>query len=69
MTRHLTLLTLAACLAVLGEARAAIVYFPGQDIDIPNTYAGVSVDLETGSWTTALNGLSGGGPEEKYCAA
>jgi hypothetical protein len=60
MTRHLTLFTLATGLAVFGEARAAIVHFPGQDIAIPNTYAGVSVDLETGSWSTALNGLPGG---------
>lgn len=60
MTHHLTRLTLATCLAVLGEARAAIVYFSGQDIAIPNTYAGVSVDLENGSWSTSLNGLVGG---------
>jgi hypothetical protein len=51
---------LAACLALFGETRAAIVYFPGEDIAIPNTYAGVSVDLETGSRSTALNGLVGG---------
>jgi len=60
MTRHLTLLALATGLAVLGEARAAIVYFPGEDIAIPNTYAGVSVDLETGDSSTSLNGLPGG---------
>lgn len=60
MTRHLTLLTLATCLAVLGEARAAIVHFPGEDIAIPNTYAGVSVDLETGNSSTSLDGLVGG---------
>ena len=60
MTRHLTLLALATCLAVLGEARGAIVYFPGEDIAIPNTYAGVSVDLETGNWSTSLDGLTGG---------
>jgi hypothetical protein len=60
MTRHLTLLALATGLAVSGEARAAIVYFPGENIPLPNTYAGVSVDLETGSSSTSLDGLTGG---------
>ena len=60
MIRHLTLLALATGLAVLGEVRGAIVYFSDQDISIPNTYAGVSVDLETGDWSTSLNGLAGG---------
>jgi hypothetical protein len=50
ITRLLALITLASGLAVLGEVRGAIVYFPDQDIAIPNTCAGVSVDLETGSW-------------------
>ena len=52
--------TLAASLAFLGAARGAIVYFPGEDIAIPNTYAGVSVDLETGNWSTSIDGLAGG---------
>ena len=60
MNRHLTLLALATGLAILGEARGAIVYFPGEEIVIPNTYAGVSVDLETGDWSTSLDGLIGG---------
>jgi len=60
MTRHLTLLALSTGLAILGEARGAIVYFSNQDIAIPNTYAGVSVDLETGTWSTSLDGLVGG---------
>jgi len=60
MTRHITLLALAAGLALFGEARAAIVYFSGEDIEIPNTYAGVSVDLETGSYSTSLDGLADG---------
>lgn len=60
MNIHLNLLTLATGLALLGEARGAIVYFPGEDIPLPNTYAGVSVDLETGNWSTALDGLAGG---------
>ncbi len=53
-------ITLATGLALLGEARGAIVHFPGEDIAIPSTYAGVSVDLETGAWSTDLNGLAGG---------
>lgn len=60
MTRHFTLLALATGLAVLGEVRGAIVYFSDQNIAIPNTYAGVSVDLETGNWSTSLDGLLGG---------
>ena len=60
MTRHLTLLALAAGLAVSGDARGAIVHFPGENIAIPNTYAGISVDLETGNWSNNLNGLLGG---------
>jgi hypothetical protein len=61
MTRYLKLSALAAAgLALYGEARAAVVYFPGENIAIPNTYAGVSVDLETGNSSTALDGLAGG---------
>jgi len=60
MPNPLALFALAAGLALFGEARAAIVYFSGQDITIPNTYAGVSVDLETGIWSTELDGLAGG---------
>lgn len=60
MPDPLKLLTLATGFALLGEARAAIVHFPGEEIPIPNTYAGVSVDLETGSSSTALDGLEGG---------
>jgi hypothetical protein len=60
MNRHFTLLALASGIAVLGDARGAIVYFGGENIAIPNTYAGVSVDLETGNWSTSLDGLAGG---------
>lgn len=60
MKRHLKLFALATGLALLGEVRGAIVHFPGQNIAIPNTYAGVSVDLETGNSSTALDGLVGG---------
>jgi hypothetical protein len=60
MTRHVALFTLATGLAVLGVARGAIVYFPGEDIPLPNTHAGVSVDLESGNWSSSLDGLTGG---------
>lgn len=48
-----------AAMAAL-PARAAIVYFPSQDIPIPSNFAGVSVDLETGASSTDLAGLPGG---------
>lgn len=60
MTRYHTLIALATGLAVLGGAHGAIVYFGAQDIPIPNTYAGVSVNLETVNWSNSLNGLTGG---------
>lgn len=60
MTRSLTLIILVASLGLLGEGHGAIVHFPSEEIAIPNTYAGVSVDLETGNFSTSLNGLAGG---------
>jgi len=54
------------CLFAIGfvacptPCEAAIVYFAGQEIPIPNTYAGVSVNLETGSNDTVLAGVAGG---------
>ena len=48
-------------LASAGTASAAIIYFnPEPDIPIPTTYAGVSVDLETGATSNALDGLPAG---------
>jgi hypothetical protein len=60
MNHPMKLFAVVASLALLGEARAAIVYFQNQNIAIPNTYAGVSVDLETGLFSTSLDGLTGG---------
>lgn len=59
MIRSLTLLTLTAGLCLLGEARAAVVYY-SLDIPIPIGTVGVSVDLETGSSANNLAGLPGG---------
>ena len=61
MMRSLSILTLVASLALFGEARAAVVYYaPVGGIPIPNTTAGVSVDLETGASSNAVAGLVGG---------
>lgn len=58
--RH-PLIALVASLAFLAHARGAIVYFePLGGIAIPNTFAGVSVDLETGNSSTSIDGLAGG---------
>ena len=37
-------------------SEAAVVFFPGAEIPIPTTFAGVSVNLETGATTNALAG-------------
>ena len=53
---------LAALCATLGAgqaAPAALVHFSGQDIPIPTTFAGVSVNLETGATTNNLEGAPG----------
>lgn len=39
---------------------AVVVWFSNQEITIPNDFAGVSVDLESGATSTSLNGVSGG---------
>ncbi|MFT5412182.1 MAG: hypothetical protein ACI9NC_004920 [Verrucomicrobiales bacterium] len=41
------------------SASAAIIYLPGQEIPIPTTFEGVSVNLETGAVTNALAGAPG----------
>jgi len=60
MKPHTWIASLAVGLAMLGKAGGAIVFFPGEDIAIPNTFAGVSVDLETGASSTDIDGLLGG---------
>ena len=48
-------------LALLGStAHAGIVWLPNQEIPIPNTFEGVSIDLETGATSTDRDGLTGG---------
>lgn len=58
----------ALALALSGVGHGAVVYF-GTPIQIPNTYAGVSVDLETGASSTGINGLSGGDANFYYGGA
>jgi|TARA_B110000881_G_scaffold52816_1_gene44897 hypothetical protein len=61
MRTKLTPLIAAAAL-VAGSAppaSAAVIYFIGQDIPIPTTFAGVSVNLETGDASNATAGAPG----------
>lgn len=69
--RHSPLLSAAVYLgmALSSASSAAIVAFFGQNIAIPNSYAGVSVDLETGNTSTALAGVSGGDANFYYGGA
>jgi len=46
-------------IGLLGQASAAILFFPAQDIPIPTTFAGVSVNLETGATSNDLGGSPG----------
>ena len=41
-------------------AQGAILWFPHQDIPIPTTFEGVSINLESGATSTAIGGLPGG---------
>ena len=57
---RLTILTTLAAIGLAAPpAGAAIVYFPAQEIPIPTTFAGVSVNLETGAVTNDLEGAPG----------
>lgn len=59
-TKIRSLIAVAALGAVFGStANAAVIYLDNQEIPIPTTFAGVSVDLETGGNTTALAGAVG----------
>ena len=62
MRTHTTSLMAAAALVAVSaaSASAAVISFANQDIPIPTTYAGVSVDLETGATSNTLKGISGG---------
>ena len=56
-----TVLSIAATIAIASpQAGAAILYFPDEDIPIPSNFSGVSVDLETGQTSTALDGIPNG---------
>ena len=54
--KKLAALTIAALAPAAG---AAVIYFPGANIPIPTTFAGVSVDFETGATTNDLGGAPG----------
>ena len=62
MRTHKTSLFAATALIAVSAstAGAAVIAFIDQDIPIPTTYAGVSVNLETGASSTDLGGVSGG---------
>ncbi|MAT31281.1 MAG: hypothetical protein CMP29_05795 [Roseibacillus sp.] len=53
-------LTSFLILGLAAMAQGAILWFPRQDIPIPTTFEGVSVDLETGNTSVLAAGLSGG---------
>ena len=57
MTRALTAFLIVGMTAM---APGAILWFPRQDIQIPTTFEGVSVDLETGNSSITAAGLPGG---------
>ena len=60
-THKTSLIAATALIAVSAStAGAAVVVYLEQDIPIPTTYAGVSVNLETGASSTDLGGVSGG---------
>ena len=45
--------------SLASSAGAAIIYFPGQDIPIPTTFEGVTVNFETAATTNDLAGAPG----------
>lgn len=55
-----SLLAIGLALVLPGSSWAVVVHFSDQDIAIPDTFAGVSVDLESGANSTSLSGISGG---------
>jgi len=57
MTRALTAFLIVGMTAM---APGAILWFPRQDIPIPTTFEGVSVDLETGNSSITAAGIPGG---------
>ena len=60
-THNTSLMAAAALVAVsVSGASAAVISFANQDIPIPTTFAGVSVNLETGGTSDSLAGITGG---------
>jgi hypothetical protein len=60
-THKASLFAAIALIAVSAStAGAAVIVYLDQDIPIPTTYAGVSVNLETGAFSDVLAGVSGG---------
>jgi len=53
-------LTSFLILGLAAMAQGAVLWFPRQDIPIPTTFEGVSVDLETGTTSVLASGLPGG---------
>ena len=53
-------ITAILLLGATAAAPGAIAWFPRQNISIPNTFEGISIDLETGDVSTTLQGLPGG---------
>ena len=52
-------LTSFLILGLAAMAQGAILWFPRQDIPIPTTFEGVSVDLETGNTSATGQGANG----------
>lgn len=57
--RYVTSTFLAGSILMAGSAGAAVIAFIDEDIPIPATYEGVSLNLETGESGTAAAGLPG----------
>ncbi len=57
-TKRLAILT-GVLAGFASSANAAIIWFPSQEIPIPTTFAGVSVNLETAANTNDLAGMPG----------
>jgi len=57
MNKHL--LTTCLFAGFSSMANAAVIHFPGEEIPISTSFAGVSVDFETGAFSNDLAGLSG----------
>lgn len=57
---YLKLFSFSLLLGISSSVQGAIVYFANQEIPIPTTFEGVSIDLETGASETDMDGVAGG---------